>query len=162
MDTPQNDTPEETVTPELMEGPPAGTRGASYVQAPKLMRIASMTRAMLDEVRQAPLDEPGRRRLADVYDRSLAEMQDVLSDDLRQELTDIFTPISSEAVSESELRIAQAQLVGWLEGLFAGIQATLLHQQATMASQLQEMRMRAIEAQPRPAGEEDRPPGQYL
>jgi hypothetical protein len=162
MDTPQNDLPEESLTPEVMEGPPPETRAASYVQAPKLMRIASMTRAMLDEVRQAPLDDPGRRRLADVYDRSLTEMQDVLSDDLRQELADIFTPISSEAVSESELRIAQAQLVGWLEGLFAGIQATLLHQQATMASQLQEMRMRAIEAQPRPPGGDDRPPGQYL
>jgi hypothetical protein len=162
MDTPQNDQPEENVTPEVMEGPPAETRAASYVQAPKLMRIASMTRAMLDEVRQAPIDEQGRRRLADVYDRSLIEMQDVLSEDLRQELSDIFTPISTEAVSESELRIAQAQLVGWLEGLFAGIQATLLHQQATMASQLQEMRMRAIEAQPRQAGGEDRPPGQYL
>lgn len=140
--------------------PPTDPR-SSYVQAPKLMRIASMTRAMLEEVRQAPLDEPGRRRLAEIHERSLAEMQDVLSDDLRQELTDIFTPISAESVSESELRIAQAQLVGWLEGLFAGIQATLLHQQAAMASQLQEMRMRAIEAQPRASGE-DRPPGQYL
>ena len=162
MDTPQNDLPEESLTPEVMEGPPPETRAASYVQAPKLMRIASMTRAMLDEIRQAPLDGPGRRRLAEIHERSLAEMQDVLSEDLRQELADIFTPISSEAVSESELRIAQAQLVGWLEGLFAGIQATLLHQQATMASQLQEMRMRAIEAQPRPPGGDDRPPGQYL
>ena len=162
MDTPQNDVPEEAETPEVMEGPPPEARAASYVQAPKLMRIASMTRAMLDEVRQAPLDEQGRRRLAEAYDRSLTEMQDVLSEDLRQELADIFTPISSDTASESELRLAQAQLVGWLEGLFAGIQATLLHQQATMASQLQEMRMRAIEAQPRSAGGEDRPPGQYL
>jgi hypothetical protein len=150
------------VAAEVVEGPPEEMRGASYVQAPKLMRIASMTRAMLDEVRQAPLDDPGRRRLAEAYDRSLAEMQDVLSEDLRQELADIFTPISSDSASESELRIAQAQLVGWLEGLFAGIQATLLHQQAAMASQLQEMRMRAIEAQPRPQGGEDPAPGQYL
>jgi hypothetical protein len=165
MDTPQNaanDQPEASVAPEVVEGPPADVAAASYVQAPKLMRIASMTRAMLDEVRQAPTDEQGRRRLAEAYDRSLSEMQDVLSDDLRQELADIFTPISSDTATESELRIAQAQLVGWLEGLFAGIQATLLHQQAAMASQLQEMRMRAIEAQPRPAGGDDRPPGQYL
>jgi transcriptional regulator NrdR family protein len=98
METPQNDIPEESVDAEVVEGPPPETRAASYVQAPKLMRIASMPRAMLDEVRQAPLDDPGRRRLADVYDRSLTEMQDVLSDDLRQELADIFTPISSEAV----------------------------------------------------------------
>jgi hypothetical protein len=117
---------------------------------------------MLEEVRQAPTDEQGRRRLADAYGRSLVELQDVLSDDLRQELADIFTPMSSESATESEIRVAQAQLVGWLEGLFAGIQATLLHQQAAMASQLQEMRGRAIEAQPRPAGSDDHPPGQYL
>ena len=162
MDTPQNDLPEESVAAEVVEGPPLEVRAASYVQAPKLMRIASMTRAMLDEVRQAPIDEQGRRRLAEAYDRSLAEMQDVLSEDLRQELVDIFTPISSETATESELRIAQAQLVGWLEGLFAGIQATLLHQQAAMASQLQEMRMRAIEAPSGAPGSDDRPPGQYL
>lgn len=146
---------------EVVDSPPPETR-SSYIQAPKLMRIASMTRAMLDEIRQAPLDEPGRRRLAEIHERSLAEMQDVLSEDLRQELADIFTPISAESASESELRIAQAQLVGWLEGLFAGIQATLLHQQAAMASQLQEMRMRAIEAQPRSPAGEDSAPGQYL
>ncbi len=130
---------------------------STYVQAPKLMRIASMTRAMLDEVRQAPLDEPGRRRLVEVHERSLAEMQDVLSDDLRHELADIFTPLSSETSSESELRIAQAQLVGWLEGLFAGIQATLWSQQAAAANQLQEMRLRAIETQTK-----QEIPGQYL
>ena len=161
MEQTDNDQQAEPEAAEVVEGPPSETR-SSYVQAPKLMRIASMTRAMLDEIRQAPLDEPGRRRLAEIHERSLAEMQDVLSDDLRQELIDIFTPISAESASESELRIAQAQLVGWLEGLFAGIQATLLHQQAAMASQLQEMRMRAIEAQPRSQAGEDRLPGQYL
>jgi Bacterial proteasome activator len=161
MEQTDNDQQAEPEPAEVVEGPPSETR-SSYVQAPKLMRIASMTRAMLDEIRQAPLDEPGRRRLAEIHERSLAEMQDVLSDDLRQELVDIFTPISAESASESELRIAQAQLVGWLEGLFAGIQATLLHQQAAMASQLQEMRMRAIEAQPRSQAGEDRLPGQYL
>lgn len=162
MDTPQNNPSEESVAPEVVEGPAPEAHGTSYVQAPKLMRIASMTRAMLEEVRQAPTDEQGRRRLAEAYDRSLAELQDVLSEDLRQELVDIFAPISSETASESELRIAQAQLVGWLEGLFAGIQATLLHQQAAMASQLQEMRVRAIEAQPRSPGVDDHLPGQYL
>jgi hypothetical protein len=146
---------EEQVAAEVVEGGEA--LESSYVQAPKLMRIASMTRAMLDEVRQAPLDEPGRRRLVEVHERSLAEMQDVLSDDLREEMTDIFMPLSSDTASESELRIAQAQLVGWLEGLFAGIQATLWSQQAAAANQLQEMRMRAIEAQKR-----QEIPGQYL
>jgi hypothetical protein len=132
----------------------------SYIQAPKLMRIASMTRAMLEEVRQAPVDEAGRRRLIEVYERSIEEMEDVLSEDLREELRDIFIPISAESSSESELRIAQAQLVGWLEGLFAGIQASLLTQQAAAANQLQEMRMRAIEAQARSGRSEA--PGQYL
>lgn len=157
----ENDRADETTPAEVSEEQPV-EGPASYVQGPKLMRIASMTRAMLEEARQAPLDEPGRRRLAEIHDRSLAELQDVLSEDLREELADIFTPLSTDSASESELRIAQAQLVGWLEGLFAGIQATLLHQQATMASQLQEMRMRAIEAQPRSPGKDERPPGQYL
>ncbi len=130
----------------------------SYVQAPKLMRIASMTRAMLEEIRQAPLDDAGRRRLAAIFDLSLAEMQDVLSPDLREELDDLFVPLSSESVTEAELRVAQAQLVGWLEGLFAGIQATLWSQQAAAASQLQQLRSRAIEAQ----SGSSKLPGQYL
>lgn len=131
----------------------------SYIQAPKLMRIASMTRAMLEEIRQAPLDDAGRRRLVGIFDNSLAEMQDVLSSDLREELNDLFVPMSSDTVTEAELRIAQAQLVGWLEGLFAGIQASLWSQQAVAASQLQQMRTRAIEAQ---SGRPTDTPGQYL
>lgn len=131
----------------------------THFEAPKLMRIASMTRAMLDELRQAPLDDAGRRRLVEIHERSLDEMQEVLSEDLRQELVDMFVPLDGEDVSEAELRVAQAQLVGWLEGLFAGIQATLWSQQAAAAHQLQQMRMRAIEAQSS-AGEG--PPGQYL
>jgi len=144
-------------------GSPEEPQG-SYIQAPKLMRIASMTRAMLEEVRQAPLDEPGRRRLVDIHARSLEEMQDVLSEDLREELSDIFTPLSGETASESELRLAQAQLVGWLEGLFAGIQATLWSQQAAAQHQLNEMRVRAIEtpAQPGSRQPQQDAPGQYL
>lgn len=156
----QKKTEGEGVSPELVDGGPGAA--ASFIQAPKLMRIASMTRAMLDEVRQAPLDEPGRRRLVAIHERSLAEMQDVLSEDLRRELAEMFTPLSSDAASESELRLSQAQLVGWLEGLFAGIQATLWHQQATAAGQLQEMRMRAIEAQAHRGSSDEPLPGQYL
>jgi hypothetical protein len=135
-------------------------RQGSYVSAPKLMRIASMTRALLDEVRQSDLDEPGRRRLVEIHERSLEEMQDVLSDDLRQELDDMFQPIDEATASESELRLVQAQLVGWLEGLFAGIQATLVSQQVAAANQLQQMRTRAIEAPGRTRPSEA--PGQYL
>ncbi len=131
---------------------------SSYIQAPKLMRIASMTRAMLEEIRQAPLDEAGRRRLVEIFEHSISELQDVLSPDLREELNGLFIPLSTETVTEAELRIAQAQLVGWLEGLFAGIQASLWSQQAVAANQLQQMRMRAIEAQRNPADG----PGQYL
>ncbi|HSM00883.1 MAG TPA: proteasome activator [Acidimicrobiia bacterium] len=133
----------------------------SFAQAPKLMRIASMTRAMLEEIRQAPMDDAGRRRLVEIHEATLAEMQDVLSDDLRDELNELFAPVSADTGSEAELRVAQAQLVGWLEGLFAGIQATLWSQQAAAANQLQQMRMRAIEAQHHQAGEAT-PPGQYL
>jgi hypothetical protein len=156
----QKKTQEIGLSPELVEGGP--DVGATFVQAPKLMRIASMTRAMLEEVRQAPLDEPGRRRLVDIHERSLSEMQEVLSEELRRELADMFTPLSSESATESELRLSQAQLVGWLEGLFAGIQATLWHQQATAAGQLQEMRMRAIEAQTSKGTSDEPVPGQYL
>lgn len=133
----------------------------SFAQAPKLMRIASMTRAMLEEIRQAPMDDAGRRRLVEIHEATLAEMHDVLSDDLRDELNELFVPVSADTGSEAELRVAQAQLVGWLEGLFAGIQATLWSQQAAAANQLQQMRMRAIEAQRHQAGEAT-PPGQYL
>jgi hypothetical protein len=148
---------------EVVEEHESEEQAASYISAPKLMRIASMTRALLDEVRQSELDDPGRRRLAEIHERSLEEMQEVLSEDLREELTEMFTPLEGD-ISESELRIVQAQLVGWLEGLFAGIQATLISQQAAAANQLQEMRMRAIEAQGRRPGSDPGQdvPGQYL
>jgi len=128
----------------------------------KIIRIASMTKAMLDEARLAPVDPAGRRRLLDIHERSLSELSEVLSDDLRAEFTEIFQPLSSETPTESELRIAQAQLVGWLEGLFHGIQASLMSQQLVAQSQLAEMQPQAIESsdKPTPAGGEF--PGVYL
>jgi hypothetical protein len=145
--------------PDAVETP--GHEEDSFAGAPKLMRIASMTRAMLEEIRQAPLDDAGRRRMAEIHESTLEEMKDVLSSDLRSEMNELFTPLSGESVTEAELRVTQAQLVGWLEGLFAGIQATLWSQQAAAASQLQEIRMRAIEAQRHDPGEPT-PPGQYI
>ena len=125
----------------------------------KLIRIASMTRATLDEVRQAPLDEAGRTRLLGIYRRSLDELKEVLSPDLREELDEVFLPLTSEVPSESELRIAQAQLVGWLEGLFHGIQASLWSQQMAAQAQLAEVRQKkALEGGP----EESKYPGVYL
>lgn len=137
-----------------------GDESGSFITEPsKLIRIASMTRAMLEEVRQAELDEPGRRRLGEIYTNSLDQLRESLSEDLQEELESIFQPLHQEDTSESELRIVQAQMVGWLEGLFHGIQASLFSQQAAAASQLDEMRSRrALEA----ANEESGGPGQYL
>ena len=134
--------------------------GSFITEPSKLIRIASMTRAMLDEVRQAEVDESGRRRLAEIYTNSLDQLHDSLSEDLQDELESIFQPLHKEDTSESELRIVQAQLVGWLEGLFHGIQASLFSQQAAAAAQLDEMRKRrALDA----ATEDGSgTPGQYL
>ncbi|MDF1598101.1 MAG: DUF2587 domain-containing protein [Acidimicrobiia bacterium] len=154
--------PEQPLHPEVVETPESTVEAKeeSFVTHPtKLIRLASMTRAMLDEVRQAPLDEAGRRRLLDVHQRTLAELEDVLSEDLREEFNDIFVPIHTETPSESELRIAQAQLIGWLEGLFHGIQASLFSQQLATRAQLQQ-----IQQQPAlpPVEDKDEFPGVYL
>ena len=110
----------------------------------KVMRIGSMVRQLLEEVRQAPLDDAGRARLREILDISLRELADSLSPDLAAELDRITLPLEAETPSEPELRIAQAQLVGWLEGLFHGIQATLFAQQMAARNQLQEMRSRGL------------------
>ena len=132
----------------------------TFVSEPsKLIRIASMTRAMLEEVRASELDETGRKRLLAVYGRSINELRDVLSDDLKEEFDSIFIPLEADTPTESELRVAQAQLIGWLEGLFHGIQATLWSQQMSAQAQLEQMRRRrALEV---PA-EEESPSGLYL
>ena len=123
-----------------------GDQGEQITSPTKLIRIATMVRTMLDEVRRAPLDEAGRRMLKEIHEKSLHELEDVLSPDLRQELSEVVFPFTSEEPTDSELRIAQAQLVGWLEGLFHGIQATLFTQQAMAQGQIEEMRRRrAIE-----------------
>ncbi|MFZ4515839.1 MAG: proteasome activator [Acidimicrobiia bacterium] len=123
----------------------------------KLIRIASMVRTMLDEVRRAPLDEEGRAALRRIHERSVHELEEVLSPVLRDELAEVAMAFSSDVPTESELRIAQAQLVGWLEGLFHGIQATLFTQQAMTQAQLDEMRrQRMIE------GADTAATGQYL
>jgi hypothetical protein len=117
-----------------------GTTRPHVSEPSKLIRIASMTRAMLEEVREAPLDDAGRARLMAIYDRSLTELKDVLSDDLVEELDAVFIPLDEGTPSEAELRVAQAQLVGWLEGLFHGIQASLISQQMAATAQLDHMR----------------------
>jgi hypothetical protein len=107
----------------------------------KVMRIGSMVKQLLEEVRHSPLDDASRERLAEIYDRSVTELSDALSPDLQQELRMLALPFNDDAVpTDCELRIAQAQLVGWLEGLFHGIQATLFAQQLAARQQLEQMR----------------------
>ena len=126
-------------------------------QPTKIIRIASMTRAMLEELRQAPIDPAGRQRLLEIHDRSIDELKEVMSADLQEEFEEIFQPLSSETPTESELRVAQAQLVGWLEGLFHGIQASLMSQQLAAQAQIAEMqRQRALQ------GGSEKYPGSYL
>jgi hypothetical protein len=128
------------------------------------MRIGSMIRQLLEEVRQAPLDEASRARLREIYDVSLRELQEGLSPDLSAELARITPGFHPEAVpSESELRVAQAQLVGWLEGLFHGIQATMLAQEMAQRSQEEARRRGLPSGQPgREDGRERPMPGTYL
>jgi hypothetical protein len=114
---------------------------ADLVEQPaKVMRIGAMLKNLLDEVRNAPLDQAGRSRLAEIHTRSIAELKDGLAPELVEELDRISLPFADDAPSDAELRIAQAQLVGWLEGLFHGIQTALVAQQMAAQQQLAGMR----------------------
>ena len=114
-------------------------------QPAKVMRIGSMIKQLLEEVRASPLDEAARTRLRDIHRRSVAELEQGLAPELVDELERLSLPFTDDSVpSESELRIAQAQLVGWLEGLFHGIQTALFAQQMAAQAQLEQMRRRAI------------------
>jgi hypothetical protein len=155
----QNPAAGQPITPEVVDGAPETDGEGEQVARPtKLIRIASMVRALLEEARRAPLDDAGRRSLRTIHERSIHELEEILSPDLRSELADVTLGFSSETPSESELRIAQAQLVGWLEGLFHGIQATLFTQQMQAQRQFEDVRQqRGIEL-PSP----DTRPGTYL
>ena len=155
--------------PEVLAAPPVAVdvadeapdeeRTESIEQPAKLLRIGSMVKQLLEEVRQAPLDEASRGRLKEIYEQSIRELADGLSPDLVAELDRISIPFDSDPPSDAELRIAHAQLVGWLEGLFHGIQATLVAQQVAARAQLDEMRQRSITGgQAAPDGR----PGTYL
>jgi hypothetical protein len=124
----------------------------------KVLRIGSMVKTLLDEVRAAPLDDKSRVRLREIYEQSIRDLSEGLSPDLVSELEALALPFDSEAPSDAELRIAQAQLVGWLEGLFHGIQATLMSQQMAARAQLDEMRQRGLPA----AGDTGGRTGAYL
>jgi Protein of unknown function (DUF2587) len=115
---------------------------ASMVEQPaKVMRIGTMIKQLLEEVRAAPLDEASRNRLREIHENSIKELEQGLSPELRDELHRLSLPFTEETIpSEGELRIAQAQLVGWLEGLFHGIQTALFAQQMAARAQLEQMR----------------------
>jgi len=120
---------------------------AQMVEQPaKVMRIGSMIKQLLDEVKSAPLDEAARQRLKQIHATSIKELEDGLAPELIEELERLSLPFTDDGVpSEAELRIAQAQLVGWLEGLFHGIQTALFAQQMAARAQLEQMRRQAIE-----------------
>jgi len=117
----------------------------SQVEQPaKVMRIGTMIKQLLEEVRAAPLDEAGRARLREIHESSIRELEAGLAPELREELDRLTLPFGGEVPSEAELRIAQAQLVGWLEGLFHGIQTALFAQQMAARAQLEELRHKAL------------------
>jgi hypothetical protein len=164
---------EEPQVPDVMQALPVAEEPSSIEQAEeaitqpaKLLRIATMVRELLEQTRQTTLDEPGRKRLADIYGRAVGELTEVLSPDLREELEQLAPPIE-EVPTEAELRVAQAQLVGWLEGLFHGIQAAMFAQQAAAQAQFAELQRRGLlAAQNPPANGQEKPderrPTQYL
>jgi hypothetical protein len=132
----------------------AGERSITELveQPAKVMRIGSMIRQLLEEVKAAPLDQASRSRLREIHTSSIKELEKGLAPELIEELERLTLPLTEEAPSESELRIAQAQLVGWLEGLFHGIQTAIYAQQMASRAQLEQMR-RALPAGPHPAGD---------
>jgi hypothetical protein len=138
------------------EGPPPAE--AAIQHPAKVMRIGTMVRQLLDEVRHAPLDEASRSRMKEIYETSVHELAEVMSPELKDELAGLSLPFAEGQVpSEGELRVAHAQLVGWLEGLFQGIQATLFAHQMQSRAQLEEMRRRSL-----PSGDSHPGSGQYL
>jgi hypothetical protein len=141
-----------------------GPTPETITEPAKLLRIASMVRELLEETRQASTDEGGRKRLVDIYRRSVEELADSVSPDLKEELQELAPPLGGDP-SESEIRVAQAQLVGWLEGLFHGIQAAMFAQQAAARQQFEEVRRRGLLAQNPQQSQEQQgspPRGQYL
>ena len=137
-----------------------GEQHREAVEQPgKVMRIGTMVKQLLEEVRQAPMDEAGRARLKEIYEQSVRELSSGISPDLSEELDRMALPFEAEIPSEAELRVAQAQLVGWLEGLFHGIQASLVAQQMAARAQLDQIRQHEL---PRPEGDAGPRPGTYL
>jgi hypothetical protein len=160
---PLPETPEQTGAGDE-PGDDEGTPISEMVEQPaKVMRIGTMIKQLLEEVRAAPLDEASRARLREIHQSSIRELCDGLAPELREELERITLPFSDDSIpSDAELRVAQAQLVGWLEGLFHGIQTALFAQQMAARAQLEEMRRRALPMGQQPPAPGEQPSGPYL
>jgi proteasome activator-like protein len=143
--TSNHDMTESSAQPAILPASSEPAVMAQVEQPAKVMRIGTMIKQLLEEVRAAPLDDAGRARLKEIHERSIRELEDGLAPELREELDRLTLPFDDDHVpSEAELRIAQAQLVGWLEGLFHGIQTALFAQQVAARAQLEQMRGRAL------------------
>ncbi len=158
MTTPTS--PTESSAPVVLEASDEQISGttsdlAAQIEQPaKVMRIGTMVKQLLEEVRTAPLDEASRTRLREIHQSSIRELELGLAPELTEELERLSLPFSDDTIpTDAELRIAQAQLVGWLEGLFHGIQAALLAQQMAARMELDQMRRPAL-----PRGASDAPP----
>jgi Protein of unknown function (DUF2587) len=157
--------PAEVDADQLGDGADDGTSITDMVEQPaKVMRIGTMIKQLLEEVRAAPLDEASRARLREIHQSSIKELSSGLAPELRAELDRLSLPFSDDSIpSDAELRVAQAQLVGWLEGLFHGIQTALFAQQMAARAQLEEMRRRALPpGVGGPADPGPQPTGPYL
>lgn len=145
--------------------PDATTQSGEQIEQPaKVMRVGAMMRQLLEQVREIDLDEPSRERMRDIYEQSITELSSALSPELHDELLRLSLPFSDVATpSEAELAVAKAQLVGWLEGLVQGIQATLFAQQVAAQQQLASIRGGLpAGAPPEPGQAPPERPGQYL
>ena len=166
MSDPTPDDQDQVLVPSVVTDGDGPSEPTESVESPgKVMRIGSMIKQLLEEVRGAELDEPSRERLKEIYETSVSELASALSPDLRDELTRLARPFDVDGVpSGGELRVAKAQLVGWLEGLFHGIQATLFAQQMAARQQLEQMQGQLPPGAPGlQGGPEDGPrPGAYL
>lgn len=180
MSDTENEVPDQILEPtEVVNATPDGAGDdepdrESIEQPAKVMRVGAMMRQLLEELRGADLDAPGRDRLRDIYETSIRELGSALSPDLRAELGRLALPFSDDEIpTDAELRVAKAQLVGWLEGLIQGIQATLFAQQMAAQQQLANVRAGLPAGRPasppqgpqgagQPGPEADNRPGTYL
>ena len=151
MTAPADPTPptSDVAVPDVVTPPPPAVSDAGV-----LIRIGTMMQSLREEVREMTLDEAARQRLTDIHRRAVEAVMEVLSDDLRGELADLALPLGDAIPTAAELQVAQAQLVGWLDGLFRGIQTAVVSQQMSAQRQLQELRQGR--------GPDGRAQGQYL